>query len=98
MNLRAVSAGGSCRLEGCEFRVKRFRKILDMKEGTRKDKGDKRVLNRRYKRLNGVSSGERRNGGRQTGTVAAVVSMRWTTFSEDLRGGGIELAASNDSY
>jgi len=69
-----------------------------MKDGTRKDKGDKRVLNRRDKRLKGVNSGERRNGGRQAGADAAVVSTRSTTFSEDILGGGIELAASNDSY
>ena len=64
MNLWAVSAGGSWRLELCALKVNMLRNILERKDGTKKDNGDKIVLKRRNSKLKGVTSGEKRKGGR----------------------------------
>ena len=64
MNLLAVSAGGSCRLEVWEFRVRRFRKALEIKLGNKKEKGDRTVLKSRKRMLKGVKRAESKKGGR----------------------------------
>lgn len=90
INLCAVSAGGSCLREGRESIVRMFRIILDRNDGTRKDKGDKTVLNSRKRIVNGVN----KKGTRYAGVVEAVVSTRSTACSERLGG----LAEIKDSY